>query len=218
VEISFATVGTPHRAQDDRARTVHLDLRADTGRPSSSQGPGRSARNHFHGGFTYGQLSFFTLVPQRKFGFALATNSMNGALFARDVVRDLLSKFLGNEEPEPPEIPLDRSQMLEYCGRYSAASGDLELSLGRAESRYSRDQGRFSNTRDAPPGLPRRHFVSALSDPIRIAMVDPLMKRGPGRISSWRSRHDRVAALGRSHSRTPRLARQPAKALNLTAT
>ena len=50
-------------------------------------------RRVFHGGITHGQLSVFTLVPQRKFGFALATNSLNGALFAREVVRDLLTKF-----------------------------------------------------------------------------------------------------------------------------
>jgi hypothetical protein len=86
-------------------------------------------RRVFHGGFTYGQLSFFTLVPRRKFGVALATNSMNGAWFARDVVRDLLMNFLGNDEPEPHEITLDRFRMLEYCGRYPAASSDLELSL-----------------------------------------------------------------------------------------
>jgi len=49
VEISSAPVGTLERdwPQDDRARIVHFDLRADTGRPSSSQGPRRRARNHF---------------------------------------------------------------------------------------------------------------------------------------------------------------------------
>jgi CubicO group peptidase (beta-lactamase class C family) len=139
-----------------------------------------SVRRVFHGGFTYGQLSFFTLVPQRKFGFALATNSMNGALFARDLVRDLVAKFLGNEEPEPEEITVDRSRMLEYCGYYSAASGDLELSLevGRLKVQ-PRPKGGFP-TRETPPGPTPPPFRVGFVGSDRVAMVDPPMKEAQG--------------------------------------
>jgi CubicO group peptidase (beta-lactamase class C family) len=65
-------------------------------------------RQVFHGGMTFGQVSSFTLVPERKFGFALAANAMNGAFLAHEVARDLVAKFLENAEPEPEEITLDQ--------------------------------------------------------------------------------------------------------------
>jgi hypothetical protein len=137
-------------------------------------------RRVFHGGFTYGQLSFFTLVPQRKFGLALATNSMNGALFTRELVRGLLAKFLGNQEPEPHEITLDGSRMLEYCGHYSAASADLELSLeGRRLKVQPRPKGGFP-TQETPPGPTPPPFRVGLVGSDRIAMVDPRMTEAQG--------------------------------------
>jgi CubicO group peptidase (beta-lactamase class C family) len=86
-------------------------------------------RHVFHGGVTFGQVSAFTLVPERQFAFALATNSMNGRLLARDVARDLILRFFGIDEPEPSEIDRDHSQLIQYCGRYSSTLTDLEISL-----------------------------------------------------------------------------------------
>jgi hypothetical protein len=107
-----------------------------------------------------------SLVPQRKFGYALATNSLNGALFAREVVRDLLMKFLGNDEPEPQEVTLDRSRMLEYSARYSAASSDLELSLEERRLKVQpRPKGGFP-TQGTPPGPSPPSF--------RIGFVGPI--------------------------------------------
>jgi CubicO group peptidase (beta-lactamase class C family) len=68
----------------------------------------------FHGGGTFGQVSAFNLVPERQFAWAFATNSMNGGLLAREVARDLIRQFLGNDAPEPSEIDLDRSLLPEY--------------------------------------------------------------------------------------------------------
>ena len=64
-------------------------------------------RRVFHGGGTYGQISAFTMTPARKFGLALATNSMNGGLLNLDVTKDLVAKFLGNDEPETGRNPDD---------------------------------------------------------------------------------------------------------------
>ena len=134
----------------------------------------------FHGGSTYGQLCFFTVVPQRKFAFALATNSMNGTLFARDVVRDLLMKFLGNDEPEPQQITLGRSRMLEYGGRYSGASSDLELSLVERRLKVQpRPKGGFP-TQETPPGPVPAPFRVGFVGSDRIAMVDPPMNEVQG--------------------------------------
>ena len=60
-------------------------------------------RRVFHGGGTYGQMTAFTMTPARKFGLALATNSMSGSLLNLDVTRGLVAKFLGNDEAEPAE-------------------------------------------------------------------------------------------------------------------
>ena len=68
-------------------------------------------RRVFHGGGTHGQISSFTMTPARKFGLALATNSMSGGFFNLDVTKGLVAKFLGNDEPEPAEIPMTPSQI-----------------------------------------------------------------------------------------------------------
>ena len=68
------------------------------------------------------------MTPARKFALALDTNSMSGSLLNLDVTKGLVAKFLGNEEPEPAELPMTPSQMAEYSGRYTRAlGGDIEV-------------------------------------------------------------------------------------------
>jgi len=54
---------------------------------------------------------------------------MNGAFLAHAVARDLVAKFLEDDEPKPEEITLDQAQILECCGSYSAVLDDVEISL-----------------------------------------------------------------------------------------
>ena len=130
----------------------------------------------FHGGGTWGHISAFTMTPQRKFGLALMTNSNSGGLVARDATKDLLPKFLGNEEPEPVEIPMSAEQMAEYAGRYQQLLGDVELKVEDGKLMFHvTPKGGFP-TRDIPPGPPPPPFRVGLLAPDRIAMVEPAMK------------------------------------------
>jgi hypothetical protein len=85
-------------------------------------------------GGTFGQVSALNLVPQRQFAWALATNSMNGGLLAREVARDLIRQFLGIDEPEPSEIDIDPSLLAKYCGLYSQLLTIWKSVLGAGSS------------------------------------------------------------------------------------
>ncbi len=130
-------------------------------------------RRVFHGGATFGQISAFTMTPGRKFGLALATNSASGGLFNLDVTRDLVAKFLGNDAPEPPEIPMTPAQMAEYSGRYTQALADIEIKTedGRLMVQL-RPKGGFP-TKDIPAGPLPPPFRIGLVGNDRVAMVEP---------------------------------------------
>jgi CubicO group peptidase (beta-lactamase class C family) len=134
-------------------------------------------RRVFHGGGTYGQISAFTMTPARRFGFALATNAMSGALFNIDVTKGLVAKFLGNDEPEPAEIPMTPPQMAQYSGRYTRSlGGDIELKIEDGKLMMQlHPKGGFP-TADTPPGPTPRPFRVGLIGEDRIAMVEPVFK------------------------------------------
>ena len=139
-----------------------------------------SSRRVFHGGHTWGQVSVFTMTPQRKFALAVMTNSNSGGLLARDAARDLVMKILGNEEPEPDEIAMSASQMAEYAGRYVQLIGDVELKVEDGKlMHHVIPKGGFP-TRDIPPGPPPPPFRVGLVARDRIAMVEPPMKEVQG--------------------------------------
>jgi len=134
-------------------------------------------RRVFHGGGTYGQISAFTIAPARQFGLALATNSGNGGLLNLDVTKDLVAAFVGNEQPEPAEIPMTSSQMAEYSGRYVRSMGsDIEIKTEAGKMMMQvYPKGGFP-TVDTPPGPTPPPFRAGLVAKDRIAMVEPAIK------------------------------------------
>jgi CubicO group peptidase (beta-lactamase class C family) len=161
-------------------------------------------RRVFHGGGTWGQISTFTMTPARKFGLALTTNSMSGGLFNIDVTKGLVAKFLGNDEPEPAEIPLTPSQMAEYSGRYTRSlGGDIEIETEAGKLMMQlHPKGGFPTT-DSPPGPTPKPFRIGLIGEDRIAMVEPAVKDIQGEFI--RNPDGSIAWLrwgGRIHART----------------
>jgi len=134
-------------------------------------------RRVFHGGGTYGQISAFTMTPARKFAVALATNSMNGGLLNLDVTKGLVAKFLGDDKPEPAEIPMTPDQMAEYAGRYTRSmGGDIEIKTEAGKLMLqAHPKGGFP-TADTPPGPTPPPFRIGLVGTDRIAMVEPPFK------------------------------------------
>jgi hypothetical protein len=120
------------------------------------------------------------LVPERQFAFALATNSMNGTLLARDVARDLIMRFIGNEQPDPSEIEMDDSRLLEYRGRYSAVLDDLEIDLNEGKLMMRpRPKGGFP-TNQTPAGPAPPPFRIGFVGRDRVAMIDHRMREIQG--------------------------------------
>ncbi len=133
-------------------------------------------RRVFHGGATFGQMSAFTMTPGRKFGLALATNATSGGLFNLDVTKDLVAKFLGNDAPEPAEIPMTPTQMAEYSGRYVQALGDIEIKTEAGKLMVQlHPKGGFP-TKDAPAGPLPPPFRIGLVRSDRVAEVEPPVK------------------------------------------
>jgi len=134
-------------------------------------------RRVFHGGGTHGQISSFTMTPGRKFGLALATNAMSGGLFILDVTKGLVAKFLGNDNPEPVEIPMTPLQLAEYSGRYTRSQGgDIEVKTEAGKLMMQPyPKGGFP-TEDTPPGPTPPPFQVGLIGEDRVAMVDPAIK------------------------------------------
>jgi CubicO group peptidase (beta-lactamase class C family) len=159
-------------------------------------------RRIFHGGETHGQLSAFTMTPARKFGLALATNSTNGGLFILDVTKGLVAKFLGNDEPEPAEIPMIPSQLAEYSGRYTRASSDIEIKTEAGKLIMQlHPKGRISDQRHST--RPDSATISDRADRYRSNRDGRTSDKGhPGRVHPKARRPDRVAAMGCSAPRT----------------
>jgi CubicO group peptidase (beta-lactamase class C family) len=138
-------------------------------------------RRVFHGGGTFGQISFFAMTPQRNFALALTTNSNSGGFLGREVTKDLVAQFLGNPQSEPEEIAMTEAQIAEYAGRYAATLDDIEL-LPDAGKLMAQEhpKGGFP-TRDTVPGPTKPPpFRVGLIAPDRLAGMDPPYKDEQG--------------------------------------
>ncbi len=159
-------------------------------------------RRVFHGGGTFGQISAFTLTPARKFGLAITTNSRSGGLLVGDVTKELIPKFLGNEEPEPVEIAMTATQMAEYSGLYKQTLDDMEIKTEAGKLMvHVHPKGGFP-TKDTPAGPPPPAFRIGLIGTDRIAMVEPPLKENQGEF--LRNRDGSIAWLrwgSRIHAR-----------------
>jgi CubicO group peptidase (beta-lactamase class C family) len=58
-----------------------------------------------HDGGTVGQLSFLRVVPERRFAYALLTNSFQAALVHRDLLSETVCERLDLEVPDVPAAP-----------------------------------------------------------------------------------------------------------------
>ena len=80
-----------------------------------------------HGGTTEGQLSAFQMVPERQFAVVVNTNSTNGGLLHREILRWVLREYLGVEEAEAEPLALDPDALAVYAGRYQSDSSIITI-------------------------------------------------------------------------------------------
>ncbi|MGH9195806.1 MAG: hypothetical protein ACRD1T_08710, partial [Acidimicrobiia bacterium] len=93
-----------------------------------------------HGGTTLGQLSAFSMVPERSFGITVLTNSTTGGQLHREVVGWALENYLGIKRAVPSKVRMSNQDLAPYAGSYrqessgsvfvlSARNGGLSLKL-----------------------------------------------------------------------------------------
>jgi CubicO group peptidase (beta-lactamase class C family) len=134
-----------------------------------------------HGGGTWGQLSAFIMVAERKFALTMMTNSMNGGLIMREVTRPALKEFAEIVDPEPVQIPMSAERLAEYAGRYTNLLGDTEITVGEnALVMQTIPKGGFPTRETKPVGPlpPPTRFAFVGAD--RVAMVEPPMTEVQG--------------------------------------
>jgi CubicO group peptidase (beta-lactamase class C family) len=82
-----------------------------------------------HGGGTIGQTSFLQVLPDRRFGVCLLTNSSTGAALWRSLGSYLVEEFAGvriPELPKPPDEP-PALDLAKYAGSYHRLGLEIDL-------------------------------------------------------------------------------------------
>jgi CubicO group peptidase (beta-lactamase class C family) len=138
-------------------------------------------RHVSHGGGTFGQISLFTMTPQRNFALALTTNSNSGGFLGHEVTKDVVARFLGNPQSEPEEIAMSEEQIAEYAGHYTATLDDIEL-LPDAGKLIAQEhpKGGFPTRDTVPDPTKPPPFRVGLIAPDRLAGMDPPYKDEQG--------------------------------------
>ncbi len=74
-----------------------------------------------HDGGTIGQLSFLRAVPERRFAYALLTNSYQAALVHQALLREVVAERLGLDVPDLPTPPAEpvAIEAERYTGRWT---------------------------------------------------------------------------------------------------
>ena len=108
-----------------------------------------------HGGGTLGQISTFTMVPERNLAITVLTNSGTGAFLARDIAKLAYDQFLGVTLPEPQPIASPLDSLGEYAGHYRGMLADIDLKVEQENLiMQSTLKGGFPK-KDSPPGPPQ---------------------------------------------------------------
>ncbi len=108
----------------------------------------------FHGGGTFGQISAFILVPERKFAFVMLTNSWVLGDLMHDT-DDPVREFLAMPYKIPQLIAMAPEALAEHEGRYVAALDDIELKVENGELMMNvTPKGGFPNKKVPAPPVP----------------------------------------------------------------
>lgn len=112
-----------------------------------------------HGGTTTGQLSAFSMIPERGFAITVLTNSTTGGQLHGSVVRWAFENLLGLKEPDPVALDLPPEVLEVYTGVYKPTVGEFRVRIedGKlvAQSVYPRPKNRKG---PQPPEAPVVRF------------------------------------------------------------
>lgn len=111
-----------------------------------------------HGGGMNGQMSAFTLAPERRFAISIFSNASSGALLCGDIERWVFDRLLGVREDAPKALRLSSDQLEEYAGAY--AFGLLQV---------ERQEDHLVLRRE---GIPGSELMEEAPPPIRLGFYD----------------------------------------------
>jgi CubicO group peptidase (beta-lactamase class C family) len=112
--LSFAAMHIDDGGNVLSARSARAMREAQTSVAVGPDGPRGLAWNRFtysgvdavgHDGGTIGQLAFLRVVPERRFAYALLTNSFNASLVQNELLREIVAERLGLDVPDTPAPP-----------------------------------------------------------------------------------------------------------------
>ena len=166
-----------------------------------------------HGGTTAGQLSAFTMVPERAFAVTVLTNSTRGGEVHRAVVNWALEHYVGVTQPQPVHIRVAPKDLAAYAGRYRVESAGVEFEIaargGGLVMKMPVPQAAADGRRPPTPPDMRMRFYA----PDRVVGVNGVY--AGTRSEFVRSPSGRVAWFrfgGRIHRRLPNKTAKPRKA------
>lgn len=126
------------------------------------------ARVVAHGGTTPGQLSAFSMVPERDFAITVLTNSTTGGQLHGAIVQWAQENILGLKDPDPVPMELPAEALEPYTGLYQMSGAQLKLSLedGKLVASFVIPQGTQGRRRRRAAGTPD------LPPPVKFEMVE----------------------------------------------
>jgi CubicO group peptidase (beta-lactamase class C family) len=89
----------------------------------------RSVKSIRHGGGTVGQASLLTIVPEKKFGLIIVTNSEQGRVFRPIITNYAIENYLDVKTPQPDIMKIPIEQMEEYVGDYQAKLTEVTVGI-----------------------------------------------------------------------------------------
>jgi CubicO group peptidase (beta-lactamase class C family) len=125
------------------------------------------ARIVAHGGTTPGQLSAFSMIPERDFAITVLTNSTTGGQLHGAIVQWAQENILGLKDPDPVPMELPAEALEPYTGVYQMSGAQLKLSLedGKLVASFVIPQGQGRRRRSAA-GTPE------LPPPVKFELVE----------------------------------------------
>lgn len=82
-----------------------------------------------HGGSYDGFQTQLTIVPSRRFAFAILTNSARGGMANAEIERQVLSSELGLDLPDHAPVALSAEALASFAGTYSQPLASYEFSV-----------------------------------------------------------------------------------------
>jgi len=138
-----------------------------------------------HSGGMHGQMSAFTLAPERGFAISIFTNASTGALLCGDLERWTFDRLLGVGNEPPKALRLTSEQLDEYVGAYAFGLIQVERQGGHLVLRRGGIPGSELMQEEQPPlrlGFYDRDCIFDLDEPEADGSRGKFLRDAQGRI------------------------------------